>query len=397
MNKYKILKILILLFLILLAFSAPVLAQEDTSSPEETPVEEQVLTEEAATPDKEIKYKAKILELDRESCPSSFGGGECLFFELEIISGEKKGEHVSSTTIITDDPRLESLNYKKGQEVYIVETNIAGESAYYVKEPIRKSSLILLVVLFIVAVIAIGGIQGISSLFGLLASFLILRFVVLSMLLSGSSPLTASIFGGSLILTVSVYLSHGFNKKTSIALVGTLIALVLTGILSLIFTQTTQLTGYATEESTFLIQLLDSPINMRGVLLASLILGGIGVLDDVTVSQVSTALEIFKANPTLTSRQLFKRSMVVGRDHIASMVNTLVLAYTSSSLPFIMLFIASGASLEEIINYEQISEEIVRTLIGSIGLVLAVPITTILAVMIITQNKNTQTPLKRRY
>jgi uncharacterized membrane protein len=199
------------------------------------------------------------------------------------------------------------------------------------------------------------------------------------MILSGTSPVTASIFGSSIIMTISIFLSHGFNRKTAIALVGTLISLAVTGILAAIYTKASQLTGFSTDEATFLVQLTDKPLNMQGILLASFIIGGIGILDDITVSQVSTILEIFKANPVFNWRELFTRSMKVGRDHIASMVNTLVLAYTGSALPLVMLFIATGAGFFEIINSEIVAEEIVRTLVGSIGLVLAVPITSFIA------------------
>jgi uncharacterized membrane protein len=345
--------------LIILVFSTTVQAQEDSQ--------------------REVKYKAKITELLVEQCPQDLGEGECYFFKLEILEGDKKGEIVGSTLSITDTPRLDVLNYKIGQSVYAVETQVGEDIQYYVKEPIRLNSIITLTITFILFVIIVGGLQGITSLIGLLVSFAVLIIIVIPMILSGTNPLLASILGGSLIMTISVFLSHGFNRKTAIAFLGTLISLIITGILSIIYTAAVRLTGYSTDEATFLVQLIDKQINMQGVLLASLIIGGIGILDDITVSQVSTILEIFKANPTFNWRELFARSMKVGRDHIASMVNTLVLAYTGSALPLVMLFIASGATFEEIINSEIVAEEIVRTLVGSIGLVLAVPITSFIA------------------
>lgn len=347
------------------------------------------------TNDAEIKYKAKILDLEIESCPNGYSEGGCYFFDLEIIEGDKKGQQVESIMPKQDDPKLDALSYKKGQKVYIVETQITDEAQYYVKEPIRKSPLILLTLLFILSAVLIGGLQGVTSLLGLLVSFIIIIVLIIPMMLSGSSPIMASIIGGSLIMTISIYLSHGFNRKTSIALMGTLISLILTAILALIFTNISRLTGFSTDEATFLIQLVDTDLNMKGILLASLIIGGIGILDDITVSQVSTITELFRANPSFTWQELFKRSMKVGRDHIASMINTLVLAYTGSALPLVMLFIASGSSFEEIINVEQVSEEIVRTLVGSIGLILAVPITSLLASLIIAR-KNVQN-IQRRF
>ena len=353
-----------------------------------------IKAQEDTTPPKEVKYKAKILEITIEECPDNYGEGECYFFELEILDGEKKGEKVESIANQNDDPKLSYLNYKKGLKVYIVETEVAGETQYYIKEPLRKTSIMTLTIIFILIVIIIGGLQGVSSLLGLLVSFLVLFILVIPLMLSGTNPVIASIIGSVIILTVSVYLSHGFNKKTSIALIGTIISLALTAILASIYTKATRLTGYSTDEATFLVQLIDKTLDMRGILLASLIIGGIGILDDITVSQVSIIIELYRSNPSLRWEALFKRSMKVGRDHIASMVNTLVLAYTGSALPLVMLFIASKASLEEIVNFELVAEEIIRTLVGSIGLVLAVPITSIIASLIIA-GQETKTPFRR--
>ncbi len=378
-------------FTLFLSISLPVNAKDKEKDSAKNK-EDQITQEEQ--PQQEIKYKAKILNIEEGMCPETQGKGNCLFFDLEIISGDKKGEKIESTASISDDPKLRNLNYKENDQVYVVETQVGDEVAYYVKEPVRRNSLLGLLIVFIIAVIAVGRLQGVSSLLGLLASFAILRALVLPMLLSGTNPLLASIVGGIMILTVSVYLSHGFNKKTSIALIGTIISLIITGLLAMLYTQLTRLTGYATDESTFLVNLLDNEIDMRGILLSSLIIGGIGILDDVTVSQVSTVQEILKANPSLSPSELFKRSMNVGRDHIASMVNTLVLAYTGSALPLVMLFIASGSSFEEIVNVELVAEEIVRTLGGSIGLICAVPITTFLATKLLQKNTN-QTTFRR--
>jgi len=347
------------------------------------------------SPQREVKYKAEITELEIEQCPESYGEGDCFFFNLEIISGDKKGETVESIAKPNDDPKLNFLNYKKGLKVYIVETEVAGETQYYVKEPLRKTPLITLTLLFILFVIAIGGLQGLGSLLGLAISFAVIIVFIIPLMLSGTNPIMASIIGSSIILTSSIYLSHGFNKKTSIALVGTLISLVITALLASLYTYATRLTGYSTDEATFLVQLIDKTLDMKGILLASLIIGGIGILDDITVSQVSTITELFNANPSFKWEELFKRSMKVGRDHIASMVNTLVLAYTGSALPLIMLFTASGAGFEEIINFELVAEEIVRTLIGSIGLILAVPITSFIACLIITQRQAKQNGFRR--
>lgn len=331
------------------------------------------------TPKTEVKFKAKITRIEEASCPQDYGEGNCLFAELEILNGSRKGEVVNTITRIDDDPRLEYLHYEQGDKVYLVEGQIADQTHFFIKEPIRYPSIFPLLVIFVLVVIIIGGIQGFSSLIGLGLTFVIILGLIIPMMLSGNSPILVSIIGGALMLTTAVYLSHGFNRKSSIALLGTISALLISAILAVLYTEFVKLTGYSSDDATFLAQSIDKEINIRGILLASLILGSIGVLDDVTVGQASIVFELHKANPSLSAKELFARAMNVGKDHIASMVNTLVLAYTAASLPLVMLFVAYSASLEEIINTELISEEIVRTLVGSIGLVLSLPITTFLA------------------
>jgi len=355
---------------------------------------QQIQAQEEQSSQVEVKYKAVIEKIEKAACPNTYEEGECYFVDLTIQSGDKKSQQVSSIQRIADDPRLEFIKYKEGQTVYLVETYIAGETGYYIKEPIRYPSILPLLLIFVVLVIGIGKLRGLSSLIGLVVTFAIIFGIIIPMMISGNNPLVVSIIGGTLMLTTSVYLSHGFNKKTSIALIGTIISILISAILASIYTSAVQLSGYSTDDATFLAQSLNIEINLQGILLASLILGSIGVLDDVTVGQSAIVFELHKANPNLSSREIFKRAMNVGKDHIASMVNTLVLAYSAASLPLVMLFTASSVGLEEIINTELISEEIVRTLVGSIGLVLSLPITTFLACYFIG-NYETAAPRNR--
>ena len=198
------------------------------------------------------------------------------------------------------------------------------------------------------------------------------------MTLSGYNPVSVAVFGGFLVLVPSLYLSHGFNKKTSIALVGTTIGLILTGVLAYIAINTASLTGFGNEESLYLVSGKDIEFNMQSILLASMIIGGIGLIDDVTVAQVALIREIFEENEKISPQKLYTKAMNVGKDHIASMVNTLFLAYAAASLPLLMLLVNTGAEVEKIANMETFAEEIIRTLVASSGLVLTLPITTML-------------------
>ncbi|MCG2686467.1 YibE/F family protein, partial [Candidatus Parcubacteria bacterium] len=202
---------------------------------------------------------------------------------------------------------------------------------------------------------------------------------ILPQISAGRDPILVAIVGSLLIIPLTFYLSHGLNRKTTTAVLGTLAALLITGILAKIFTEATHLTGYASEEAAFLQVIKEGTINIKGLVLAGIIIGVLGILDDITVAQAAVVQQLKKANPQLKSSQLFTQAMGVGQDHIASMVNTLVLVYAGASLPLLLLFVDNPLPFSQVINYEIIAEEIVRTLVGSIGLIAAVPITTFLA------------------
>jgi uncharacterized membrane protein len=227
----------------------------------------------------------------------------------------------------------------------------------------------------------IGKWQGATSLVGMGLSFLVIFKFILPKISAGSDPVQIAILGSLVIIPATFILSHGLNKKTGIAIAGTLIALIITGVLAKAFVEAAKLTGFASEEAGFLQAYKPDLINIKGLLLAGIIIGVLGVLDDITVSQSAIVEQLKEANPRLKAGELYKKAMTVGKDHIASMVNTLVLVYTGAALPLLLLFVDNPHPFSEIVNYEIIADEVVRTLVGSIGLMLAVPITTFIAVV----------------
>jgi uncharacterized membrane protein len=304
-----------------------------------------------------------------------------LYQQLEILfnDGTLKGER----TLINVN-RMISVNQDKyvvGDRILVNQsTSSDGQVLYYIIDYMRNPQILWFFTLFVVTVLIIGRSHGLRSLIGLAASFAIIFKVLLPMLQSGYDPIITAILSAFLIMIFTFYLSHGVNKKTSVAIAGTFIALIITGILATVMIDWAKLTGYAAEEVSFLQVVKQGSFNARGLLLAGIIIGALGVLDDITISQASVVKELKRANPKLSRAQIFKRSMNVGQDHIASLVNTLVLVYTGSALPLLLLFtLDANRSFQTILSYEIISEEIIRTLVGSIGLVLAVPITTYLA------------------
>jgi uncharacterized membrane protein len=212
-------------------------------------------------------------------------------------------------------------------------------------------------------------------------TFAVLVKFVLPAVLEGRSPLLVAVVGSAAVMFVIMYLAHGVNAQTTTALLGTLASLAIIAVLAGMFVEAARIVNLGTEEATFL-QISASQVDLRGLLLGGIIIGSLGVLNDVTVTQASAVWALRAANPVAGAAQLYRSAMRIGRDHIASTVDTLVLAYAGASLPLLLLFVLASRPVGDILTGELIAEEIVRTLVGSIGLVASVPITTALAALV---------------
>lgn len=252
---------------------------------------------------------------------------------------------------------------------------------YAVVDHDRSRELLALVALFAAAVIAFARWRGLTSLLGLAVSFAVLLVFVLPAIQHGTSPLPVAIVGSAAIMFAVIYLTHGVSVTTSVAVLGTLAALVLTGLLGLLVTVVMKLNGAGTDETAILSNVLGG-VDLRGLLLAGIIIGTLGVLDDVTVTQVTIVNELALANPGSTARQLYRAALRVGRAHVASVVNTIILAYAGASLPLLLLFVTSGSRPLNVLTTQAMSAEVVRSVVGTLGLIAAVPITTALAAWI---------------
>ena len=228
-------------------------------------------------------------------------------------------------------------------------------------------------------VIIISGKQGLRSLFNLFLTFIIIIFVVIPLVLKGWNPVLAVVGGGSLAMFFTIYITYGINRKSHGTLISIIVSLFLAGALSTFFVKFSSLTGFVEEEATFLITLGYSTLDMRGILLAAIIVGTLGVVDDLAISQISLVKELSEVNKKMKKIELFRSALRVGRDHTSSMVNTLVLAYTGAAFPLMILFTLGHPpfdSFHSILNNEVVATEIVRTLVGSIALLLTMPIST---------------------
>ena len=242
----------------------------------------------------------------------------------------------------------------------------------------RRSPMLLLTGLFVLVVLLFARLKGALSLVGLAVSLAVVVVFVVPAILDGEEPLAVAIVGSLAIALVTIPLAHGLHAKSLAAILGTCASLLLTAGLAVLFTELTHLTGFSSEEATYL-QLGSGDFSLTGLLLAGMVIGALGVLDDVTITQASTVLALRDANPSLRLRELVSRAMRVGRDHVSAAVNTLVLAYVGAALPVLLIFGAADLTPGQVVNLELVAKEIVSTLVGSIGLIAAVPITTVLA------------------
>ncbi|MER6479461.1 YibE/F family protein [Streptomyces filamentosus] len=308
--------------------------------------------------------------------------GQCEKATIEVTSGPDKGR--TFTEIVQPDaPR----QLEEGTRVVVAYAPDAPHDLQYsVTDVNRKVPMAVLAGIFALAVVLVGRLRGLMALVALAVSFLVLTLFILPAILEGSNPLVVAVVGSSAIMLLALYLCHGLSARTSVAVLGTLISLLLIGLLGSFFIGWASLSGN-TDDYTGLIHGLYPEIDMSGLLLAGVIIGSLGVLDDVTVTQTSAVWELHQADPRMGPRALYRAGIRIGRDHIASVVNTLVLAYAGAALPLLLLFTIAQSSMGTVANSELVAEEIVRTLVGSIGLVASVPVTTALAALVVSADR----------
>lgn len=279
--------------------------------------------------------------------------------------------------------RPPGLTIKAGDMLLVTTSELPdGSINVYFTDFIRSQSLLWLLSAFILFSVIISGWKGVRSIVGMAFSLIVVTAYIIPQVLQGSDPVLISISGAFLLLTVTLYLTYGWTMKTHAAVIGTLLSLLLTGFLAHYFINLTRLTGFGSEDALFLAQQSQVQINLRGLVLGGMIIGALGVLDDLVITQASAVMEIYLIDPQQEFWKLFRSAMRIGQDHVAATVNTLVLAYTGAALPTMLLFSLSGENFSYLVNLEFVTEEIVRTLVGSLGLIAAVPITTYLACMI---------------
>lgn len=332
--------------------------------------------------------KAQVVEIVSEESTTVPGvslGAQVQTLKARILEGSKADQIV----IFKNDYvalGLDELFY-----IRIITEADDGRVMYSVQEPYRLDVIFWLTVIFIVLVIVFGGIQGIRGIASLLGSLILIAYVLLPGILSGYSPIVVSIGVSALIIIVGSYITHGFNKTTSSAVVGMIVTVLLVGIAAYMSVHVGNLTGFSSEEAIYLNFDTSGSIDFLGLLMGGIMIGLLGVLYDVAIGQAISVEELHRIAPHVSRVTVYKRAIRMGREHIGALVNTLAIAYVGVSLPLLLLYMhSSTGSLLQTVNSEIFATEIIRTMIGSIGLVLAVPITTLIAVLMLMKKPDTQ-------
>lgn len=298
---------------------------------------------------------------------------------VELLTGPQSGQVVTADVQLAGNT---TTRFSVGDRLLVQQAGSAtapSGRAWVVVDAVRLAPLQWLAVAFVLLVLWVGRRRGVTSLLGLVLSFLVVTQGVLPLLLAGVHPLVVSVAASVVILVLTLYLAHGVNRRTSVAVVATALTMVAGGVLTLAVVSWAKLAGVS-EEALYLQSATGGDrLNLPALLQAGILIAILGVLDDVTIGQSAVVFALRSANPALSAPSLYQRGMEVGREHIASLVNTLVLVYAGASLPLLLFLTASDVPIAAALNREIVATEAVRTLVGSIALVAAVPLTTLLA------------------
>lgn len=330
-------------------------------------------------------FKAKVVSVISEKNTVDQSGNSTLRQDLRLLgtSGSLKNKEFEINMIDDQDALVKNV-YKVGDNVVVMlSTDELGHGKYFITDYVRTNVLLWLFIAFVVSILAVGRFKGFRALLSLLLTFLVMIKYIVPQILDGADPVIVTVIGSIGILVAIIYVTEGFNMKSNLSALSIFISLIFTVILSWTLVGAAKLSGLANEEAGFIVGLGTQTLNLQGILLAGIIIGTLGALDDIVISQVVTVEELNNADPYQTKAQIFKKAFNVGISHISAMTNTLFLAYAGAALPLLILFVSGKSaftSWDVAINNEMVATEIIRTLAGTIGIVLTVPISTTAAI-----------------
>lgn len=332
-------------------------------------------------------YQGRILSVESAKLqPYHEEGWETQVLTVRLLSGPKKSETITILHTLTGHPFFD-LKVKRGDRV-VVQPDLSGATSDYVLTDFsRRNPLVIITLLFILSVILIGGRQGVKAILSLVGMGIVIVTMILPMVLKGYNPILVTVGLSSALTVLFIVFIGGYSKKTVAAICGTVGGLLASGFLAFVVGKTSYLSGLSSGEAQML-QYLDSSIDFQGLLFSGIIIGALGAILDVGISISSAMEQIKEADPETDFKTLFSRGILVGRDLIATMSNTLILAYVGSSLPLLLLFQANQSNWGEVFNLDLVASEVVRAMTGSIGLTLAIPITAFVSAVLFVKPQN---------
>lgn len=337
-----------------------------------------------------LQFEAIVTEISENSQIIEENGNKHPYQMLQLLgtSGSIKGKTINIENGSLNQSNI--IKYELGDKVMLnLSTTPDGKGIYTITDYVRRAPLYFLIALFVILTIIIGGKRGANSLLGMVLTFGALFVIVLPQISNGANPVIVTSIALIIIIPITFFLSHGVNKKTISAIISTFVVITITSVMSQIFIAWAHLTGFVSEEASFLNTLKQGTLDARGLLFAGIIIALLGVLEDITVAQSAIVNSLYNTDKKQKLLTIYTSAMNIGKDHIASMANTLILVYAGASLPLLLLFIDNPLPFNQLLNFEIIAEEVVRTLVASIGLIIAVPITTIIAILLLNYKKDT--------
>ncbi len=348
------------------------------------------VSNDAVYADESAYFLGSVTMIFSETLNAEYGMEEMVQdVNVRMMTGPDNGTD-QRITYVTSASLFAAHQLDVGDTVIVTQDPGAGSGEYIVLDTFRIPGVLIVFAIFLLLAIVFARLRGVTSMFGLAASLAILTFGIVPAIMAGHDPLLVCLIGSGAIAIVSILLAHGVNRRSVVALIATILTLVLCVLFSLLAVMLAQLAGSGTEEALYL-QIGSLPsLNLRGLLLGGMIIGTLGVLDDVTTAQVAAVEELRLANTSFGAAELYRRGIRVGREHIAALVNTLALAYAGASFPLFLLFsVQGGPPLWVVLNSEHVMEEVIRAIVGGASLVIAVPIATALAAYYFSRPKNT--------
>lgn len=314
--------------------------------------------------------------------------GQVQMVKLKVISGEYKDKIFEVENGLSGNPSFDVI-VKKGDKVIIGIEEYEDDLEVYIMHPMRQNYIFYLILLFMILLVIVGRRKGFKSIITLSLTIIAILKILLPLILRGMDPILITILVSIGITILTVFIVSGINTKSITTIIGTSCGVLVAGIVAYIIGNKANLTGYSSEESIMLMYIPQKiEFDMRGILFSGIIMGALGAVMDVAMSISSAVYEVYSANKNLTREELFSAGMNVGKDVMGTMTNTLILAYTGSSIPLLLIFMAYNTSMEEILNLDIVATEIIRSLAGSIGLVLTVPLTALVASILLRKTRN---------